>query len=233
MPEPALRRHMRGCRLFSGLEDRELEELGRSCLLTTLGRGDKLWRRGEPALRFHYIVSGLIEIQRPTPSAETTLMAFFGPTECPGAPVVLEQRSYGAEAVIASPQAVILSIDAATMCARMQGDPRLANAMNRALLGQVRLLHGKIDVMAGGTVARRLALFLLGLAERFGDEHVGGDAEIPFGLSRQQIASYIDARVETVIRALSVWKREGVVEVQRDRIVLPDLVALRRAADMT
>ena len=77
-----------------------------------------------------------------------------------------------------------------------------------------RLLHGKIDVMVAGTVARRLALFLLNLVDRFGDELEGGDTVIPFGLSRQQITTYIDARVETVIRALSVWKKSGVVTIQ-------------------
>ena len=42
-------------------------------------------------------------------------------------------------------------------------------------------------------------------------------------------ADLIDARVETVIRALSVWKKSGVVFIHRDRIVLPSIDALRQS----
>ena len=227
--ETALRRRMRGCRFFADLDERELQELEPTCSLSTLRRGEFLWRHGAESQNFHHIVSGLVEIRRPTPSAEVTLMAFFGPTECPGVPVVLERRRYGAAAVVASAQAKVLSINAVSLIERMQRDPRVANAMNRTLLAQVRLLHGKIDVMAAGTVARRLALLLLNLVDRFGDELEGGDTVIPFGLSRQQIATYIDARVETVIRALSVWKKSGVVTIHRDRIVVPSIDALRQS----
>ncbi|MEZ4329558.1 MAG: Crp/Fnr family transcriptional regulator [Polyangiales bacterium] len=227
--ETMLRRRMRGCRFFADLDERELLELETTCSLSTLRRGEFLWRHGADSHSFHYIVSGLVEIRRPTPSAEVTLMAFFGPTECPGVPVVLERRRYGADAVVASAQAVILSINAVTLIERMQRDSRVANAMNRTLLAQLRLLHGKIDVMAAGTVARRLALFLLNLADRFGDELEGGETVIPFGLSRQQIATYIDARVETVIRTLSVWKKSRVVLIHRDSIVLPSIDVLRQS----
>ena len=111
----------------------------------------------------------------------------------------------------------------------MERDPRIAMAINRALLAQMRLLHGKIDVMTAGTVPQRLALFLLNLADRFGDELESGETVIPFALSRQQVATYVNARVETVIRALSVWRKSGLVELRRDQIVLPDPEALRHS----
>lgn len=220
---------MRGCHFFRDYDDAELRALSSICSLTTLRRGDYLWRRGNSTQAFHHIVSGLIELRRATPSLEVNLMAFFGPTECPGLPVVVERRTYGADGIVVSNAATVLTIQAEPLLARIDHDPRVANAVNRALLAQLRLLHGKIDVMAAGTVARRLALFFLNLANRFGDEHEHGETIIPIGLSRQQIATYIDARVETVIRALSQWKKDGTVTVYRDKIVVPDIEVLRRA----
>ena len=227
--DSALLRSMRGCPFFKDYDDAELRMLSTACALVTLKRGEYVWRSGDQSRAVHHMVSGLIELRRATPSADVNLMAFFGPTECPGLPVVLERRRYGADGVVVSSSATVLIIQAEPTLARMQHDPRVANAINRALLAQLRLLHGKIDVMAAGTVARRLALFLLNLANRFGDEHEDGSTIIPLGLSRQQIATYIDARVETVIRALSQWKKDGTVTVHRDRIVVPDIEALRQA----
>ncbi|MBX3247269.1 MAG: Crp/Fnr family transcriptional regulator [Myxococcales bacterium] len=216
---------MRGCRLFREFEERELHELMPWCSLVRLNQGEPLWRVGDDTFAFHHIVRGLVELRR-MKGAELTLMAFFGPTECPAVSAVLERKRYGADAVVASADLVALSIRAEPLLARMKTDPRIAIAMNHALLAQMRLLHGKVDVMSAGTVAQRLALFFLNLADRFGDEHEDGETVIPFGLSRQQVATYINARVETVIRALSVWRREGLLLTHRDRIVLPHAQAL-------
>ena len=222
-------RTVRGCRLFRRLDESELVDILPFCSLLKLRQNELLWRTGDPATHFHHVVRGLIELRRASGTYDATLMAFFGPTECPAVPVVLDQKRYGADAVVVSEDAVVLSIRALPILERMKEDPRITLAINRALIAQMKLLHGKIDVMAAGTVPRRLALFLLSLADRFGDEVESGETVIPFGLSRQQVATYVNARVETVIRALSVWRKSGLVEMQRDRIVLPDTESLRQS----
>ncbi|MCA9615738.1 MAG: Crp/Fnr family transcriptional regulator [Myxococcales bacterium] len=220
---------VRGCFLFRELDERELREVLPFCSMVGLSRGEHLWRSGDEARSFHVLVRGLVELRRASGSYDATSMAFFGPTECPAVPVVLGLRSYGADAVVVSDDAWVLSVRAEPILARMPRDARLAMAVNRALLAQMRLLHGKIDVMTAGTVPQRLALFLLNLADRFGDELESGETVIPFALSRQQVATYVNARVETVIRALSVWRKSGLVELRRDQIVLPDPEALRHS----
>lgn len=219
----------RGCFLFRELDERELREVLPLCSMVRLERGQHLWRSGDEARSFHVLVRGLVELCQASGSYDTTSMAFFGPTECPAVPVVLSRRTYGADAVVVSDDALVLSVQAEPILTRMPRDARLAMAVNRALLAQMRLLHGKIDVMTAGTVRQRLALFLLNLADRFGDELESGETVIPFALSRQQVATYVNARVETVIRALSVWRKSGLVELGRDRIVLPDTASLRHS----
>ncbi|MCB9602446.1 MAG: Crp/Fnr family transcriptional regulator [Sandaracinus sp.] len=227
--EPNLLRSVRACRLFKDLDDAEVRDLLPVCTLLRLRQGDHLWRTGDPATSFHHVVRGLIELRRAAGSYDATLMAFFGPTECPAVPVVLGRKAYGADAVVISDDATVLSIQAEPLLSRMERDPRIAMAINRALLAQMRLLHGKIDVMVAGTVPRRLALFLLNLADRFGDEFEHGETVIPFALNRQQVATYVNARVETVIRALSVWRKAGLVDFRRDSIVLHDVDSLQQA----
>ncbi|MEZ4252736.1 MAG: Crp/Fnr family transcriptional regulator [Polyangiales bacterium] len=228
--ESSLARSVRACRLFKDLDDREVRELLPVCALVRLRQGEHLWRTGDPATSFHHVVRGLVELRRAAGSYDATLMAFFGPTECPAVPVVLGRKSYGADAIVISEDALVLSVQAEPLLERMERDARIAMAINRALLAQMRLLHGKIDVMAAGTVPRRLALFLLNLADRFGDEFEQGETVIPIALNRQQVATYVNARVETVIRALSIWRKAGLVDFRRDSIVLRDADSLRQAA---
>ena len=99
-------------------------------------------------------------------------------------------------------------------------DAVLTNAVNRTLLEHVRLLHQKIDVLTVGSVPRRIASFLLNLADRFGDENEHGHTLVRVQLSRVQMAAYVGARSETVIRTMSAWRRGGLLETTAAGIVI-------------
>jgi CRP/FNR family transcriptional regulator len=80
-----------------------------------------------------------------------------------------------------------------------------------------------------GPVEGRIARLFLMLAERLGRRH--GDAvTIPLALSRQEIADLTATTVETAIRVMSRWGREGLVTKEGDGFTIPDLGALRVAA---
>ena len=107
---------------------------------------------------------------------------------------------------------------------------RLSAAMTRALLDHCALLHAKIDVLVAGTVPRRIAAFMLDLAERFGDEGLDGTTFVPLALSRAKYATYVAARVETVIRACSAWQKDGLLSTAKDGFTIRSLDELRSIA---
>jgi CRP-like cAMP-binding protein len=49
------------------------------------------------------------------------------------------------------------------------------------------------------------------LGERFGDEMEDGSTLIPLRLTRAELAALVGTTVETTIRTLSRWSREGLV----------------------
>ncbi len=55
--------------------------------------------------------------------------------------------------------------------------------------------------------------------------------EIPMGLSRQEIAEMIGTTVETTIRVMSRWGRNGVIVTGHGRFVVPSCDALRAIAE--
>jgi CRP-like cAMP-binding protein len=222
-----LRESLRGCRLFQGMTESELCELEGLCVRVRLRRFENVWKVGDRATSFHVLLEGLVELRRPAGGYDATVMAIFGPTECLAVPVALTRGVYGAAAVVVSAHAVLLTVQAAPLLERMGRDVRLALAFNAALLEQVQLLHRKIDVMSAGTVQQRLLRFLFDLADRFGDEFEDGEIQIPFSLSREQLAHYVNAREETVIRALSAWRKEGLIEFRPGAIVFPRGEAIR------
>jgi CRP-like cAMP-binding protein len=218
-------------RLFRSLDPTFLASLAPHASIVRLQQGDCLWRRGEKAEHFNVVLRGVLELQRHATGPESTLIALFGPGESPAIPVTLEQRPLIANAFASTRELEVLRVRAAPVLAALPNDASLALAMNRALLDHCRLLHAKIDVLAAGTVPRRLAAFFLDLADRFGDEYDDGRHHVPLALSRQQVATYVGARVETVIRCCSAWQKAGLLETTRDGFAIASIVALRRILD--
>ena len=227
----AIVRLLASSRLFRGVDSTLVAAIAPSATVTRVQEGDRLWRRGEKAEHFHVVLRGVLELQRRSAGAESTLIALFGPGESPAIPVALEQRCYIADAYAATRELEVLRIRAAPVLAELPTNAALAMCMNRALLDHCRLLHSKIDVMAAGPVRCRLAAFFSDLAERFGDEHEDGMQHVPVSLSRHQIATYVGARVETVIRCCSAWQKSGLLETTRDGFVIASMEELRAILD--
>ncbi len=226
----ALGRVIGAARLFRNVDPELVRRFASHASVHRLKHGEQFWRRGAPAEHFHVVLRGVLELQRASSGADTTLIALFGPGESPAMPVTLERRPFIADSYAATPVLEILRVRAEPVLESLTKDVKLANAVNRALLDHCMLIHSKIDVLTAGTVPKRLAALLIDLADRFGDELEDGSHAVALQLSRQQLASYICARVETTIRVMSAWHKQGLVETSKDGFVIRSLEALQAVA---
>ena len=76
----------------------------------------------------------------------------------------------------------------------------------------------------------RLAAALLRTAEREGRPEGRGVA-LPFPLTRQSLADMSGTTVETAIRVIGHWQKDGLVRDADGRLVVMDLAALRALAE--
>ncbi len=96
-----------------------------------------------------------------------------------------------------------------------------------SILADMFRLHGeRIMTLEYRTVRERLASFLLGMAERFGEKTADG-VKIDVPLRHQDIASSISATRETTSRTLSEFERKNIVMSEQSRITLCDVAALQ------
>ncbi|HSN20275.1 MAG TPA: Crp/Fnr family transcriptional regulator, partial [Usitatibacter sp.] len=171
---------------------------------------------GDTATHFTIIQTGLVEIRRPTPSGEGAIMGLFGPHESVGDFAVLERGTFPADAIAISETLDVLRVRADPVLEALERDAELARAIRTSLMEHFRMLRAKIDVMSAGAVPNRLAMLLMHLVERFGDELEDGSVCVAITLSRGQLARLVGARTETVIRTMTKWQREGWVETSNE-----------------
>jgi CRP-like cAMP-binding protein len=203
-----LEARLRRSQLFRGQPGELITRLSEVSHCERYRAGEQLWRAGELAVHFTIVQSGLLTLTRVTPSKEESLLGFFGPNESIGLTAVLEKGPYPASAAAISDEAEVLLVRASRVHEELRTSASLGLAMTEGLLAHTNVLRTKIDIMAAGGVPRRLAALFKVLVDRFGEPAEGGSA-IPVVLSRAQLASIVSARVETIIRVMSRWSKEG------------------------
>jgi CRP-like cAMP-binding protein len=94
---------------------------------------------------------------------------------------------------------------------------------------RLRAAHDSVKSLAVDPVEVRLATTLLRLAERESARGPQG-LTLPFHLTRQSLADMTGTTVETTIRIVSRWLKDGLVREEDNRLVLTNVAALRDLA---
>ena len=213
---------VRAARLLRGVDDDVVAELAGRCVLRRFSRGQVVWRAGDPSTHVALVVTGIVKIVQRTDDGHDAIVALFGPHETFGELAVVAGGGYSADAVAASAEVEIASIDAVAMRSAVARCPAFARALERHLVEHGRVLQEKIRIMSAGLVEQRIAALVRHLVDRFGDELVEGGAVAPIALSRAEVASLVGATLETTIRTLSLWQKEGIVTVGHEGFVVHD-----------
>ncbi|MEY4753622.1 MAG: hypothetical protein RJA44_1297, partial [Pseudomonadota bacterium] len=81
MDEPPfdLPRHLAALPLFQEMTPVELQRLAAGCRLRRLGRGDTVFRVGEPCEEFHVTVTGQIKLFAISPAGQEKVIELVGP----------------------------------------------------------------------------------------------------------------------------------------------------------
>jgi CRP-like cAMP-binding protein len=87
-----------------------------------------------------------------------------------------------------------------------------------------------VTSLAADPVEARLAAALVRIAEREG-VRTRDRLTLPFQLTRQSLADMTGTTVETAIRVLGRWQREGLLDEEDGRLGLANLEALRERAE--
>ncbi|MFN8586385.1 MAG: Crp/Fnr family transcriptional regulator [Candidatus Eisenbacteria bacterium] len=220
-----VRTALRTLSLFRQLTAEDVTRLEPACTLRVLRKGDALWMAGDRADVLFVLVDGRIKIVKHGTHGDV-LLELFGAGEAVGAVAVFNRMAYPASAFALEP-CTVLCVPAAEYFALVERNPALSHSLIRDLTRLNLSFSRRLEEMRGQKVEVRIAHFFLSLAERMGRDVPEG-TEIALTLTRQEIAETVGTTVETAIRTLSRWNREGVVFTEDGRFLVPSCDALRR-----
>lgn len=180
-------------------------------------RGEQIFHEDEPSSYVAFIQVGTVKIVRRRPDGADMILALRGPNDLIGdmAAVSGLPRSAGAVAMSAV-EARLLTAEAFERFVR--SDTEVSWTLIAYLASRQRDTEDRRVDQASATVAHRVAAELLDLAERQQDGH----ATQGFPVSQGELAEVVGASREAVAKALSDFRRQGLITTGRRRVSIVD-----------
>lgn len=211
-------RRLRRFELFAGLPERILVPLLRTAHARRFAAGASLWRQGEENRQVLFIEQGLAVTARRIREGLDRAYGIYGPGDSLGIFAIWAGMRYPTDALALNSGLVALSLETEALVRCAEREPALAEPL-RAEIGRfTEAFLRKIDIVSAGTVSRRIATLLESLIRRHGVAIGAGAACLPYKLTLAQVGSIADARVETVARVFSEWKKEGWLAIDSNGI---------------
>jgi CRP-like cAMP-binding protein len=175
------------------------------------------------------VKTGRVKIVRHSKTGKDVVLELVGPGEIFGGVAVIERRPYPAAAQTTEPT-VVLKVPADAVNALTERHPSLVKELALMIGRRLRQAHDSVKSLSVDPVEARLAATLLRLAEREGTRSKQG-LTLPFHLTRQSLADMTGTTVETAIRIVSRWLKDGLLADDGARLRVVDVEALRALAE--
>lgn len=208
------------CTLLDALTAAERESLVDRTFLAFADRGETIWLAGAPSEFCAVVPIGFVKMTRSTPSGQEVAVDLLGPGQAYGILVALEGKPFPLSA-IAVTSCWYLKLPTRVLQEIYEKRPALKDRIVRSLSPRQMRAHSMMARLSAGSAEERIAAVLLILSESFGIVK-GSRVRITVPLTRQVIGEMAGTTVETTIRVMSRWQKDGVLRTEHQVLTISD-----------
>ena len=206
--------------MFAELGSDELQRIAGLSHSRQLRPGEVLFRKGDPGDALFAVRRGQIRIETGTSGGGRLTLKFAGPGDLLDEVAVLDGQSRAADATAAEPSELFV-LRREDFLGHLEHEPKLAIKIIARLGQRIRGQSERMEEAALQPLPVRLARRLCALASDAGSE---------VQISQEQLGTVVGAARESVNRQLQVWRKEGILDLQRGRILLQNMTRLTAVA---
>ncbi len=211
--------------LLTDPERSDLSTLGR---VTTFAPGARMCVEGEPATNVFVIVDGWVKILSVTADGHQIILALRGQGDIVGE-LAGDADGYRTATVQAIEDVHSLVVPYMTFTRFLDANPGADRAYRHVVTQRWYEAAAMLSRRSTTTGAQRLAGLLLDLASRHGTFSEDG-IDIVMPLSQEELASLVGASRATLTRALSNWRRRGLIRTGYRHMTIAGTDGLRKIA---
>ena len=206
---------------FSGLSTEELNSITKFISEKTTERGEIILLEGDPSVELYFIVSGAVKLFKTSAEGKEQILNIVRQWESFGDVAVFDgdPNSAGAQTMVPT---MLYSIRRNDLEAILREHPQVARNVIQVLVSQVRHSMSLVEDLSFKHVIDRVAKILL--------EYAGDGTGSRPRLTQQEMAAMAGTAREMIGRSLKSLEEEGVIRLDRHRVVITDNEALKELA---
>jgi CRP-like cAMP-binding protein len=215
--------------LFSDLPEAQLCSISDHKNLISHRRGQILYYEGTKPLGIFCINSGVVKVYKTASNGKEQIIHLAQKGDFLGYAALLGEENYTNSAMIIE-DARICFIPREPFLNTLLKNTEFFKRITKQLSHEIGVMEDKLTDATQKSIRERLAFVLLQLANSYGVEGAGNQ-KIDLVLSREEIAGIVGTATESVIRLLSEFKKDDLIELDGKKIIVKDKRGLARLSD--
>lgn len=214
--------------LFKKLNEEELNHLNFEKECSLYKRGTIVYREGSRLTGFYCVTRGIVKILKTGVDGKEQIIRFAKRGDIIAYRSLLSQEPACTTAIIIE-DAVLCHIPYQTLLFLIKNNWQFSHHMLQIMSRELREANSYITDIAQKTVRERLAEILLLLKENF---ELDNHNTLQISLTREELANIVGTATESVIRLLSEFKQDNLIELHGRKIKFVDSNGLRKIANI-
>ena len=195
-----------------------INELSEQYSIETYNKKQSLYMEGRRPKFLYYLVKGKVKGYKTHEDGKEYITDIFSEGDFMGYASLIENINYIENAVVLE-EADILQIPREDFLQMIYGDINVANRFIRIITQNVKEKEERLISLAYSSLRKRVAKSLLDIHRKYNADGKSNPIEI----SRDDIAHYVGTATESLIRTLSDFKSEKLIEIKEGKIKIVNI----------
>ncbi|MDZ4795970.1 MAG: response regulator [Bacteroidota bacterium] len=181
-----------------------------------------LYQESKRPRYLYYLVKGKVKGFKTHEDGKEYITDLFSDGDFIGYPALIEEKNYDDSAIVLE-DAEIMQVPKEDFLQMIYGNMDVAVKFIRIITQNVKKKEERLLNLAYSSLRKRVAKALLDIHSKFNTEHTNKALEI----SRDDFAHYVGTATESLIRTLSDFKSEKLIEIKEGKITIVSLDKLK------
>jgi CRP/FNR family transcriptional regulator, cyclic AMP receptor protein len=229
MDAAAASKLLAGTDLFGSLPEDGLRELGERATRRSFAPGQLIFREGDDAESLYVVIDGLVKVTVGNAEGMELILTTLRSGDAFGELPLIDDGPRSASAIALS-ETTLLVLNRANLLDVLRRRPQLVDGLFRSIGAVVRRLTEQAADLVFLDLHGRVAKLLLRLADRGAKRN--GAIVLDVHVTQTDLAEMVGGSRQSVNSSLHALERRGILEIHGREILIRDVEALRRRANM-
>lgn len=202
----------------------DLLEINRSQNLVHYKKKEDIFHSGEIPHQLYFVVSGKVKTQKMSIDGKELITEIYSEGDFFGYEAILSESKHTNHAK-AFEDSTLITISKKDFFQLIYSNKQIAKKFIEMLSKKVVQKEENLLILAYSSVRQRTAETLISIHKKFNQTN---DENSPIKISREELSNIIGTATETVIRVISEFKEEGLIDLKFGKIVINSIPKLEQ-----